>query len=144
MGNISKPWGDAPREDVTDTAAAEKVDPSDAGQESADHAGLPRACGGGNTHSHTTDAQTVGARPGRDLGALGGVIPALTATTGGPTRWPHDWYSSGSILTLPRCHEPFRTYSAMSMSCEVVIDGDRRNGGPRSAGLRARGLEPAA
>src|SRR5437899_6246922 len=80
MGNISEPWGDAPREDVTDTAAAERVDPSGAGQESADHAGLPRACGGGNAHSHTTDAQTVGARPGRDLGAFGGVILTLTAT----------------------------------------------------------------
>src|SRR5213596_1167644 len=83
MGNISEPWGDAPRESVTDTAAAERVDPSGAGQEGADHAGLPRACGGGNTHSHTTDAQTVGARPGRDLGAPGGVILVLTATVGG-------------------------------------------------------------
>src|SRR5437867_2202623 len=101
MGNISEPWGDAPREDVTDTAAAERVDPSGAGQESADHAGLPRACGGGNTHSHTTDAQTVGARPGRDLGAFGGVILTLTATIGGPTRWPHDWYSSGSNPDTP-------------------------------------------
>src|SRR5438046_4002407 len=105
MGNINEPWGDAPREDVTNTAAAERVDPSGAGQEGADHAGLPRPCGGGNTHSHTPCAQTVGARPGRDLGAFGGVILALTATTGGSTRWRHDWYSSGSILTLARCRE---------------------------------------
>src|SRR5438876_4838541 len=120
------------------------MDPSGAGREGADHAGLPRPRGGGNTHSHTTYAQTVGARPGRDLGALGGVIPALTATTSGPTRWPHDWYSSGSILTLPRCHEPFRKHSAISMSCEAAIDGDRWNGGQVSGGLRARGLESAA
>src|SRR2546426_4806878 len=56
------------------------MDPSGAGREGADHAGLPRPRGGGNTHSHTTDAQTVGARPGRDLGAFGGVILTLTAT----------------------------------------------------------------
>ena len=111
------------------------MDPSGAGQEGADHAGLPRPRGGGNTHSHTTYAQTVGARPGRDLGAPSGVILALTATTGGPTRWPHDWYSSGSILTLPRCREPFRTHAAMPISCEVAIDGDRRNGGRESGGL---------
>src|SRR2546426_8543247 len=117
------------------------MDPSGAGREGADHAGLPRPRGGGNTHSHTTDAQTVGARPGRDLGAFGGGILALTATIGGPTRWPHAWYSSGSILTLPRLREPFRTHFAMSMSCEVAIDGDRRNGGRGSGGLRARGLE---
>ena len=29
-------------------------------------------------------------------------------------------------------------------SCEVAIDGDRRNGGLRCGGLRARGLQPAA
>ena len=29
-------------------------------------------------------------------------------------------------------------------SCEGAIDGDRRNGGRGSGGLRARGLEPAA
>ena len=46
--------------------------------------------------------------------------------------------------TLPRCHEPFRTHSAMSMSCEVAIDGDRRNGGRGSGGVQTRGLEPAA
>src|SRR5438034_11164450 len=90
------------------------MDPSGAGREGADHAGLPRPCGGGNTHSHTPCAQTVGARPGRDLGAFGGVILALTATTGGSTRWRHDWYSSGSILTLARCREPLRTHSAMA------------------------------
>src|SRR5438034_7143311 len=97
MGNTCEPRGDAPREDATDTAEAERVDPSGAGQEGADHARLPRPCGGGNTHSHTPYAQTVGARPGRGLGAFGGVILALTATTGGPTRWLLDWYSSGSI-----------------------------------------------
>src|SRR5438034_11717706 len=73
MGNTCEPRGDAPREDATDTAEAERVDPSGAGQEGADHAGLPRPCGGGNTHSHTPYAQTVGASPGRDLGAFGGV-----------------------------------------------------------------------
>ena len=108
------------------------MDPSGAGQEGADHAGLPRPRVGGNTHSHTPCAQTVGARPGRDLGAFGGVILALTATTGGLTRWPHDWDSSGSILTLSRCHEPFREHSAVSMSHEAAIDGDRRNGGQGS------------
>ena len=120
------------------------MDPSGAGQEGADHAGLHRPRGGENTHSHTTYAQTVGARPGRELGALGGVILALTATTGELTRWPHDRYSSGSILALPRCRELFRKHSAISMACEAAIDGDRRNGGRGSGGVQDRGLEPAA
>ena len=38
-----------------------------------------------------------------------------------------------------------RTHSAISVSCKAAMYGDRWNGGQGSgAGLRARGLEPAA
>src|SRR2546428_11265914 len=97
------------------------MDPSGAGQEGADHARLPRPRGGGNTHSHTPYAQTVGARPGRDLGAFGGVILVLTATTGGPTPWAHDWDFRGSILTLPRCHAPLWKHPPMAGPLEGAL-----------------------
>src|SRR3989454_7158624 len=120
------------------------MDPSGAGREGADHAGLPRPCGGGNTHSHTPYAQTVGARPGRDLGAFGGVILALTATTVRA-------HTMASRLVLQRFDPDASTLSRAVQnalryveSCEVVIDGDCRNGCRGCGGLRARGLEPAA
>ena len=56
-----------------------------------------------------------------------------------------------SRFVLQRCDPDAPTLSRAVLntlrygeSCEVAIDGDRRNGGRGSGGLRARGLEPAA